>query len=135
MSHEEEDHKNDTKDKNSEDDGSVSANKHKSYEENYNDNNQIKPEYNSYTNNILSEHLSFLNFNSKVIHFVVNYISQYDDNMTKEKNKYKKNDTRDKCKVNSSAPLLKLLKDNYCDFLFNMIRNTVKRVETDKTIT
>ena len=36
-----------------------------------------------------SEHLVSLNFHSKVINFVMNYISQYTENMTREKEKDK----------------------------------------------
>ena len=85
-------------------------------------------------NKRFSEHLSSLNFYSKIIYFVINYLSQYDDNMDKEKNKDKNIDARHKWKVNVSVSLLKLLKSNDCVRLFHTIWNTIKNVETDKMI-
>ena len=64
----------------------------------------------------------------------MNYISQYDDNMTKDKYKYNKIDTRYKWKMNASFPLLKLFKANYHVTVFNMSFKTIKNVETYKMI-
>ena len=59
-----------------------------------------------------------------VIHFVINYISQYDYNMTKEKETDKNIDAGDKTKVNSSVPLLILLKENYHLPLLHVLKKT-----------
>ena len=64
----------------------------------------------------------------------MNYISQFDDNTTKEKEKDKNIDTGDKWKVNSLVSLLSLLKANNCVPLLQIIFKTIKHVETDKMI-
>ena len=75
-----------------------------------------------------------LNFHSKVVHFVMNYISQYYDNVTKEKEKYNNIESGDKWKVNSTLPILKSLKPNDCVTLLHMILRKIKLAETDNTI-
>ena len=64
----------------------------------------------------------------------MNYISQFDDNTTKEKEKGNNIDTGDKWKVNSLVSLLSLLKANNCVPLLQIIFKTIKHVETDKMI-
>ena len=50
---------------------------------------EIEPQNHKDTKKQFSEHLASLNFHSKVINFVMNYISQYTENMTREKEKDK----------------------------------------------
>ena len=57
------------------------------YEKQFNRNTSIEPECNEDRNKRLSEKLSYLSFYSEVINLMMNYISQYDDNMTKEMEK------------------------------------------------
>ena len=64
----------------------------------------------------------------------MNYISQYDDKMSKEKGKHKKIDTGGKWKVNASATFFGLTKASYCFSIFHMRRKTIKHVGPDKTI-
>ena len=63
-----------------------------------------------------------------MINFVNNYTSHYDDNMTKEKENYKKIDAGDKQKENPPVLLLKTLKANDCFKLLHMSRKTIKHV-------
>ena len=64
----------------------------------------------------------------------MNYISQYDKNMTKGEYTDKNIQTGGKWKVDSSVPLLKLLKANDLLSLFRMSCNNIKYVETDDII-
>ena len=78
--------------------------------------------------------LKAINFHSEVIYFVMNYILQYDDNMTKGKVKNKNIFDGDKWKVNASFPLLRLLKEGNRFPLLHMSCKTIKEVETYKII-
>ena len=69
-----------------------------------------------------------------MINFVKKYISQYDDNKTKEKDTDRNIETRDKYKVDFSFPILKLLKENDRAPLLHISRKNIKYVETDKMI-
>ena len=64
----------------------------------------------------------------------MSYLLQYDENMTEGKENNNKIVARDKCKVNASFPLLKLLKANGCDPLLHMNHKKIKAVETDNII-
>ena len=56
-----------------------------------------------------------------MIRFVINYIQQYDKNITKEKGKDNNIDAGDIFNENVLVPLLKLLKANDCIKLFHVI--------------
>ena len=65
----------------------------------------------------------------------MNYLSQYCDNMTKQKDRDKTIDTVDKCKVDAQVALLKLFKSNDRVPLLHMIHKNIKDAETDNIIT
>ena len=69
-----------------------------------------------------------------MINFLMNYIPQYRENMTKEKEKYKKTDTGDNRKFYDSVTLLKLTKSKNCVKLLHMSIKKIKYVDTDKMI-
>ena len=75
--------------------------KNKDYGKKSHDNTDTEPKENKDTKDILSLYLSSIKFHSKVIHFVIHYISKYGDNMTKKKEKDKNIETLDKCKVDA----------------------------------
>ena len=64
----------------------------------------------------------------------MNHISQYDEIITKEKEKYKRIDKGNKWKVNALVPLLNLLEANHRFPLFHQSRKTIKHVETENKI-
>ena len=59
---------------------------------------------------------------------MMNYISQYDQKITKDKKKGKNIDSVNKWKVNHSVPILNLLKENYHVPLLHMSYKTIKLV-------
>ena len=65
---------------------------------------------------------------------MMNYVSQFDNSTTKEKERDKQIDARDKWKVNDLVSLLNLSKANDCVPLLNMSHKKIKHVETDKII-
>ena len=64
----------------------------------------------------------------------MNYILKYKKKMIKGKGKKKNIVTRDKCKVNTSVPLLILLKSKNQIPLLHVSLKTIKKVEIDKII-
>ena len=61
--------------------------------------------------------------------------SQYDDKMTKEKDKQKNIETGDKWRIDASVTLLKLLKANDRVPLLHMIHKNIKDAKTHNMIT
>ena len=66
---------------------------------------------------------------------MTNYIPQYDENITKEKERDKNIETGEKWKLYASVNLPKLLIANDSVQLLHMIQKKIKYVNTDKIIT